>query len=529
VIVTCERCATQFQLDDERVPEDGVRVRCSRCKHAFFIERPARNEAEKIHRIASRAVEDAPEVTKDLDDVRDPLPSDDALDEEDWQFADDAPFDSEEYTDPNGLSAADVVADLLGGAEDGGSAAEASDDFDVSGLVGEASDGDDLGEEEGMSLSLEDDDEPFSAPSSRDESGSDVEIGDTDGDLSLSLVEDQVSEAAENALDHGLVDIGGEDAGGSGLELDGPARATDASGLLADLRDELEEEVPAVAAPMDAGPPVQQREVVTQPTRRVAAPPDQDELSGLEDCGLAEEAESPTVATGLTLPTRTVARVPTDLEEEPSARAQWLARVGSIVGWTCVIGLFAVGLHSGVALQAAPPALAPEAVHVGGFDVSEVNSHWIDNLHVGPTLVVSGTLRNTAASASTGLGVALLGADGQPIAETLVAVGPALGEATLRGAHPDTFAEAQRELGADGWPWQSGQERRFHAVAHALPETATWVRFEAVGGAMSAPVDAAGTPTQTSDTQDAAVASGVAGAGESAESGAPTAGPSTPR
>jgi predicted Zn finger-like uncharacterized protein len=40
VIVTCERCATQFQLDDSRVPSEGVRVRCSRCKHAFEVHLP---------------------------------------------------------------------------------------------------------------------------------------------------------------------------------------------------------------------------------------------------------------------------------------------------------------------------------------------------------------------------------------------------------------------------------------------------------------------------------------------------------
>ena len=40
MIVTCERCATQFQLDDRRVPKEGVRVRCSRCKHAFEVHPP---------------------------------------------------------------------------------------------------------------------------------------------------------------------------------------------------------------------------------------------------------------------------------------------------------------------------------------------------------------------------------------------------------------------------------------------------------------------------------------------------------
>ena len=37
MIVTCEACDTRFQLDDERIPPEGVRVRCSCCSHGFFV------------------------------------------------------------------------------------------------------------------------------------------------------------------------------------------------------------------------------------------------------------------------------------------------------------------------------------------------------------------------------------------------------------------------------------------------------------------------------------------------------------
>lgn len=37
MIVTCEGCQTRFQLDDERIPSQGVRVRCSCCRHGFFV------------------------------------------------------------------------------------------------------------------------------------------------------------------------------------------------------------------------------------------------------------------------------------------------------------------------------------------------------------------------------------------------------------------------------------------------------------------------------------------------------------
>jgi len=45
VIVTCEACDTRFQLDDERIPSEGVRVRCSCCRHGFFVSPVAGDES----------------------------------------------------------------------------------------------------------------------------------------------------------------------------------------------------------------------------------------------------------------------------------------------------------------------------------------------------------------------------------------------------------------------------------------------------------------------------------------------------
>ncbi len=75
MIVVCERCSTEFHLDDARVPETGARVRCSRCKHAFFVTRPASTPEEEIDRAASLALEDdpTPGVTEDLPD--EPVPA----------------------------------------------------------------------------------------------------------------------------------------------------------------------------------------------------------------------------------------------------------------------------------------------------------------------------------------------------------------------------------------------------------------------------------------------------------------------
>ncbi|NMC73108.1 MAG: DUF3426 domain-containing protein [Geobacteraceae bacterium] len=44
MIIQCEKCRTRFKLDDSRVTESGVRVRCSRCGHTFAVKKEAPGE-----------------------------------------------------------------------------------------------------------------------------------------------------------------------------------------------------------------------------------------------------------------------------------------------------------------------------------------------------------------------------------------------------------------------------------------------------------------------------------------------------
>jgi predicted Zn finger-like uncharacterized protein len=88
VVIACEHCNTRFQLDDARVPESGVRVRCSRCKHAFFVAPPGGVDAG-LHAAAAEAATrgepSGPSPTQDLS----PEASDPGVEspvEEDWQF-----------------------------------------------------------------------------------------------------------------------------------------------------------------------------------------------------------------------------------------------------------------------------------------------------------------------------------------------------------------------------------------------------------------------------------------------------------
>jgi predicted Zn finger-like uncharacterized protein len=138
LIVTCEQCATQFQLADAKVPPGGVRVRCSRCKHAFFIEPPGRDESEGPVEHAAQAALDSeappePEATEDLGDSEDTgsdfeSPRDvgrgsdlrgdaDLADESDWEF-NEAPFGGDAPAMGAGVGAQDAareaIDDLLG-------------------------------------------------------------------------------------------------------------------------------------------------------------------------------------------------------------------------------------------------------------------------------------------------------------------------------------------------------------------------------------------------------------------------------
>lgn len=44
MIIQCEKCKTRFKLDDSRITDSGIRVRCSRCSHTFVVRREAPDE-----------------------------------------------------------------------------------------------------------------------------------------------------------------------------------------------------------------------------------------------------------------------------------------------------------------------------------------------------------------------------------------------------------------------------------------------------------------------------------------------------
>ncbi len=55
MIITCASCLTKFNLDDSRIQAKGIKVRCSRCKHTFYVVPPPETKEEMIENAESFA------------------------------------------------------------------------------------------------------------------------------------------------------------------------------------------------------------------------------------------------------------------------------------------------------------------------------------------------------------------------------------------------------------------------------------------------------------------------------------------
>jgi len=55
MIVTCASCLTKYHLDDSRISEKGAKVRCSRCKHIFYVVPPPETKEEVVENFESFA------------------------------------------------------------------------------------------------------------------------------------------------------------------------------------------------------------------------------------------------------------------------------------------------------------------------------------------------------------------------------------------------------------------------------------------------------------------------------------------
>ena len=97
MIITCEECTTRFKLDDARIPAKGAKVRCSKCRHAFFVKPEARNE-ERVENAVDRALAEDDVQTQEMSspgdsgiglrspDTQSAQAAIDEFEESDWEF-----------------------------------------------------------------------------------------------------------------------------------------------------------------------------------------------------------------------------------------------------------------------------------------------------------------------------------------------------------------------------------------------------------------------------------------------------------
>jgi hypothetical protein len=420
-----------------------VRVRCSRCKYAFRVERPVSSEAERIERAAARALEpDTPDVTQDMPE-----------EEEDWQFNDNRPSagaqepETEEVpNEPDAREPAESeIAAESGGEEDGSPQEEAdADSGDAYGLgAGSVS-------QSVETLDGYDNDSPL-APSGLDLEGP--------------------SAPSNPEQSAGLFPEAGRETAESGLDLAGPSDS--AGGLDPAIAEEDE--------PEPEGPP--------GPVADPGAPEEADASEGMENpdtwdffaAGSTDARPTqPRVRVTASPPRAEVPRstpVSRDLlSDESEPHSPGLERIIGSVGWVVVAVALAAGFYGGFTPDARDAALAGASQRVAGLQIADVRGRWVDNLVAGDLYVVSGTARRDAATDETargGLFVTLFDAEGERLKLAPIPVGPPLPEALLRTADP---ADLHLAAGQAISP-RPGVPLRVEAVIPTPPAAASTFRF----------------------------------------------------
>jgi len=110
MIITCASCLTKFNLDDSRISERGIKVRCSRCKHIFYVTRPPETKEEVIESLESFAKYHEELMEPDQKEIKIPSPSkveerEQVPEEEPALFSEGMPTEKAEQVFPTELEA----------------------------------------------------------------------------------------------------------------------------------------------------------------------------------------------------------------------------------------------------------------------------------------------------------------------------------------------------------------------------------------------------------------------------------------
>ena len=436
MIVTCQSCDTSFHLDEARVPSGGVRVRCSRCKEAFFLRHPGVRSDDLIHETAQDAlVSDttrAPDTTQDLvstvETFSEAPPTSEAVsdDEPDWEFNIDPPLIEAE---PEPLLTSKDSADFSE-AEDFGSQAHPLDsELEVA---------------------------------SEETTQRETVFGSVD-DYSSLMVEESTealksSESLEppHAVDSGVIREREAEIGHKTSDSDPtPAPGSFAEEFLSGALDE---------APSDSKAFLARLPLTSKPVP--------DPVSDLEP--VAGEFEWGARST-----------LDADVFDGPVALSLSKGWVwtGRLIGWSLTLALMAVVLGAG---------LWPQGFHWGQtgwvlpdapFRIHEITPSWLETARGDWRLRIRARLEDGAAKAygqEGSLRVTLIDRDGQPVAMPARVLGRPLSEFLVREGTPTALSEAStfnQGLPLSAWA-RSTEPFEVEAVIERVPEEAVGAEFE---------------------------------------------------
>jgi len=486
VVIACQKCGTRFHLDDARIPKKGVRVRCSRCKHAFFARPPGATNDDTLNGIAADAAarpQAPPEPSADLPDPeRTAIGFDVASEEEesDWEFNDDfgddlgddvfdaGPADAE----PGQAPAAEMPEPAAGGELDPnavtqapgvdlGESGEGGSSFDFSGFENAESDGPDQ-DADPVGSNATEVLEPDSQPAAADPPP-------------LAAATSAPSEPSPDHSDTAaLEDLGSPEDWDLLGEVEAPSAPAAAPAPTREAPRPAPQEAPA-APPAAAAAKQASAVQPVAPASEPAAP----------RASQSEPARAPVAPASVSAPAAA----------EPLARNRAsvdvlrLDGVGRALAYGLVGVLFAVGLLRTVAVDpGSGMVVIPPSTTAGSLRVDDLVARTLENAVAGPLYVVTGTL-HPAAGHHPGewLRVSLTDRTGEVLPGGML-VGESESEGRLREADPRAMrARAEGAVASLAWGALPAAGLPFQAVFESVPEEAAGLAFDAAAVASPPP------------------------------------------
>jgi predicted Zn finger-like uncharacterized protein len=424
LVIECGKCGTRFELDSERIPDDGIRVRCSRCKHAFYLQHPERSQEVAVEAVAQKAVESAtsegansqrfaatPNPSEDLPDENSvasgaaQLGSDHADefgsvdDEDDWEFNEDLPS----YDEPNESTAPPEQEESY----------ELDDGDDIE-LDVEGLEGSDADSQAGGSIDMGYDASFTDAHAAGGLNPDTSEMGEDDLARSSMTGADATSEPqAAPALDRS--DFDDSNLGNRDAPTIGESRA-DAFGSVEDFSSlaEPDENTPAPIAASSQGGNIE------DPESWDFFGDDGDGGGSKQSALGAMQDLSQSPVTAQSGPTAAESRdMDSDLpvfDSEGASSA--LSRIGSALSWVAVLALIGGGVFLGVTGSFESKVSTPAFVSIGSMRAANIRGQWLETANAGTLYVVTGDLLNPepeAASPGRAVRVNLLTEDGRVV------------------------------------------------------------------------------------------------------------------